>query len=159
LLQIAGAGDELQGIKRGIMEMADMVAITKADGNNKERAEFAKSHFVNALNLFPMPESGWKPRVLTCSSVEKTGLKEIWSNVEDFLNFTKSNGYFESNRNRQAKYWMYETVNETLRESFYHNPSVSAKIPSIEKEVLANKVSSFVAAKELLDIYMETIRK
>ncbi len=75
LLQIAGAGDELQGIKRGIMEMADMIAINKADGNNVQRAEVAKSHFANALNLFPMPDSGWRPKVYTCSAVEKTGLR------------------------------------------------------------------------------------
>lgn len=158
LLQIAGAGDELQGIKRGIMEMADMVAITKADGSNKDRADIAKSHFVNALNLFPMPESKWKPKVYTCSSVEKTGLREIWGGVEDFLKFTKQNGYFAENRNRQSRYWMYESINETLKDSFYRNPEVEAMLPEMEKDVLENRKSSFVAAKELLDIYFQKNR-
>lgn len=159
LLQIAGAGDELQGIKRGIMEMADLIAITKADSDNKTKADFASSHYRNALNLFPMPESGWKPRVLTCSAYEKTGIREVWSEIEDFLKFTKANGFFVSNRNRQAKYWMYETINETLREGFYYNEAVGKRIPSIERDVLANKVSPFVAAKELMGIYMDTIKK
>ena len=155
LLQIAGAGDELQGIKRGIMEMADMVAITKADGSNKDRADIARSHFVNALNLFPMPESKWKPKVYTCSSVEKTGLREIWGGVEDFLKFTKQNGYFAENRNRQSRYWMYESIDETLKDSFYRNSAVEALLPVMEKDVLDNRKSSFVAAKELLDIYFK----
>jgi len=159
LLQIAGAGDELQGIKRGIMEMADMIAITKADGNNTANAAYARSHYVNALNLFPMPESGWKPRVLTCSSREKTGLTEIWTGVEDFIRFTKMNGFFINNRHRQLKYWMYETINEELKEHFYTNEAVSSVIPSIEKDVLEKKISSFVAARRLFDIYMETLKK
>ncbi|MCD8186864.1 MAG: methylmalonyl Co-A mutase-associated GTPase MeaB [Rikenellaceae bacterium] len=155
LLQIAGAGDELQGIKRGIMEMADMIGITKADGTNKERTELAKSHFVNALQLFPMPESGWKPKVYTCSSVEKTGLREIWGGVEDFLQFTRQNGYFTENRNRQSRYWMYESIDEVLKDSFYRNPAIRDRLPEIEQEILENRKSSFVAAKELLDIYFD----
>lgn len=153
LLQIAGAGDELQGIKRGIMEMADMIAITKSDSGNEHRAQLAKSHFQNALNLFPMPDSGWKPRVYTCSSTEKTGLTEIWGGVEDFLKFTNTNGYFNRNRNRQSKYWMYETINERLRDSFYNDSEISSKLKLFETEVLEDKKSSFVAANELLDIY------
>ena len=159
LLQISGAGDELQGIKRGIMEMADMIAINKADGNNVQRAEVAKSHFANALNLFPMPDSGWRPKVYTCSAVEKTGLREIWSGIEDFLKFTRGNGYYQSNRHRQAKYWMYETIHEALRESFYRNEAVESRIARYEELVLSDKKSSFVAARELLNSYFEDIRK
>ena len=155
LLQISGAGDELQGIKRGIMEMADMVAITKADGSNRDRAEVAKSHFVNALNLFPMPESGWKPKVHTCSSVEKTGLRDIWGGVEDFLKFTRQNGYFGNNRNQQSRYWMYESINEALKDSFYRDAGIENRLPEMEKEVLDSRKSSFVAAKELLDLYFK----
>ncbi len=88
LIQIAGAGDELQGIKRGIMEMADMIAINKCDSGNQQRAELAKRHFLNALNLFPMPDSGWRPRVYTCSATEGNGLSDIWNGIEDFLKFT-----------------------------------------------------------------------
>ncbi len=158
LLQIAGAGDELQGIKRGIMEMADMVAITKADGSNIERAEVAKSHFVSALHLFPMPESGWRPKVCTCSSKEKKGLNEIWGGVEDFLKFTQQNGYFQRNRDRQARYWMYETIDEALKDSFYRNELIIRSLPEVERAVLEHKKSSFVAAKELLDAYFASER-
>jgi len=159
LLQIAGAGDELQGIKRGIMEMADMIAINKADGGNQQRADVARSHFANALNLFPMPDSQWRPRVYTCSSVEHTGLSEIWNGVEDFLKFTGKNGYFQRNRHRQAKYWMYETIDEALREHFYRNEEVAARIGEFEKMVLADRKSSFVAARELLNDYFGKIGK
>jgi LAO/AO transport system kinase len=155
LLQIAGAGDELQGIKRGIMEMADMVAITKADGSNVERAQVAKGYIQNALNLFPMPESGWKPKVYTCSSKEKTGLREIWGGVEDFLNFTRQNGYFAEHRDRQARYRMYETIDEALKDSFYRNKAVTARLREVEQAVLEHRKTSFVAAKELLDIYFK----
>lgn len=157
LLQISGAGDELQGIKRGIMEMADMVAITKADMGNEHRANIAKSHFVNALNLFPMPQSGWRPRVYTCSAVENTGLTEIWNGVEDFLKFTKSNQYFDDNRHDQDNYWMLQTINESLKDSFYRCPEVESHIEGIKSLVLEGKKSSFVAAKELLDIYFESV--
>lgn len=153
LLQISGAGDELQGIKRGIMEMADMIAITKCDGTNVHRAELAKAQFVNALSLFPMPASGWKPRVYTCSAIDGTGLIEIWQAVDDFLKFTATNGYFASNRSRQAKYWMYESINEALRDSFYNNPEIEAAIPEFEQRVLHDEISSFVAAKALLTKY------
>ena len=157
LLQIAGAGDELQGIKRGIMEMADLVAITKADGNNILRAELAKTQFINALNLFPTPESGWRPRVYTCSSVEKKGLTDLWSGVEDFLAFTKKEGYFKSNRNNQDKYWMFQTINESLKESFYRLPAIEEQLASFEEKVLGGQLSSFVAANQLMNIYFDKI--
>lgn len=156
LLQIAGAGDELQGIKRGIMEMADIVVINKNDSGNRNRASLAKSHFVNALNLFPLPDSKWKPQVYTASSIEKTGLSDIWKSVEDFMDFTKDNGYFRSNRNRQSKYWMYQTIEEALRHSFYENPEVAEKLAQYEQEVVGGRKSSFTAAAELLDIYLKS---
>lgn len=153
LIQISGAGDELQGIKRGIMEMADMVAINKADGDNVQRAELTKRQFLNALSLFPMPESGWKPRVYTTSSIEGSGLTDLWGGIEDYLKFVKTNGYFEKNRSRQAKYWMYETINSQLKDSFYHSPAIEPLLAEYEKRVLEDKISSFAAAKELLDRY------
>ncbi len=136
LLQISGAGDELQGIKRGIMEMADMMVITKADGENLHKAELARTQFQSALRLFPMPESEWRPRVYTCSSVDRTGLEEVWAGVEQFLEHTGRNGYFTHNRSRQNKYWMYETINETLRNAFYRDPRVEAAIGDCEQRVL-----------------------
>ncbi len=153
LLQISGAGDELQGIKRGIMEMADQMVITKCDGENVHKAELARTQFQGALRLFPLPESGWKPKVYTCSSVTGTGLEEVWQGVEQYLDHIEHNGYFTLNRNRQNKYWMYESINETLRNSFYHDPAVEQHIAEYEQKVLGDKISSFIAAKELLQIY------
>lgn len=153
LLQISGAGDELQGIKRGIMEMADMMVITKADGENVLRAKLARRQFQNALMLFPLPESQWRPNVYTCSAVDKSGLEEVWKGVEEYLDFIRANGYFRHNRNRQNKYWMYETINDALRSSFYLNGKIEKLIPEYERRVLEDRISSFIAAKELLDIY------
>ena len=155
MLQISGAGDELQGIKRGIMEMADMMVITKADGENIQKAELAKAQYQGALHLFPLPDSEWRPKVYTCSSLEGTGLEEVWQGVEQYLQHIELNGYFTSNRNRQNKYWMYETINETLKSSFYNNPEIEAKMAEVEQRVLEAKLSSFIAAKELLDIYFK----
>ena len=159
LLQISGAGDELQGIKRGIMEMADMMVITKADGENRQKAELARAQFQSALHLFPMPESGWRPKVYTCSAVAETGLEEVWKGVEEFLDHIETNGYFQSNRNRQNKYWMYESINDALKDSFYRDPAVAAHLADVEQRVLDAKLSSFIAAKELLDIYFDDCRR
>ncbi len=158
LLQISGAGDELQGIKRGIMEMADMVIINKADGENVHRARLAQTQISNALHLFPEPASGWRPQVLTCSAVKGTGLSDIWSGISDFISFTRKNGYFTTNRNRQSKYWMYESINEALHNSFYRNHDIESVLPDYEKAVLEDRKSSFVAAKELLERYFASQR-
>jgi len=155
LLQISGAGDELQGIKRGIMEMADMMVITKADGENIHKAELARTQFQGALRLFPVPESEWRPKVYTCSAYTGAGLEEVWKGVEEFLDHTEANGYFRNNRNRQNKYWMYESINEALRNSFYNNPEIEAAIENTERDVLEDRMSSFIAAKKLLDIYFK----
>lgn len=153
LLQVTGTGDELQGIKRGIMEMADGIAINKCDGHNVERAQAAKVSFKNALALFPPTESGWKPYALTCSAVEKTGVKEVWNMVEEYIRFARENGYLDYRRTQQAKYWMYETINAELLGGFYHNPIMESKVQEMEQRVLENKISSFIAAKQLLDEY------
>jgi LAO/AO transport system kinase len=155
LIQIAGAGDELQGIKRGIMEMTDGIAVNKSDGNNIEKAQLAMTQIKNALHLFPVPPSGWRPKVLTCSSINKSGMDQIWDMIIEYLSFANKNNYFEERRNQQAKYWMFETINEALKNSFFQNPSVQIQLKEIEKEVLENRVSSFVAAKLLLDRYFE----
>lgn len=154
LIQLAGTGDELQGIKRGIMEMADGIIINKADGNNIEKAKLAAAHFRNALHLFPAPESGWTPQVLTYSGFYGIGIKEIWDMVYQYIDFVKANGYFEYRRNEQAKYWMYETINEHLRDNFYQNPLIAGMLEEQEKEVLQGHTTSFAAARKLLDMYM-----
>ena len=155
LLQISGAGDELQGIKRGIMEMADLMVITKADGENIHKAELARTQFQGALRLFPMPESGRRPEVYTCSSVDRTGLEEVWKGAEEFIDHIVKNGYFKHHRNAQNKYWMYESIDEALRNSFYRNPEVEACIGDFEERVLNDRISSFIAARELLNLYFK----
>lgn len=158
LLKIAGAGDELQGIKRGIMEMADAIAINKADGNNIEKAQLAKVQFKNALMLFPPHESEWNPKVLTCSAIESTGVKEIWECILEFVEAVNKNNYFDKNRSEQAKYWMYETINERLKSNFYHNENIKKSLPEFENNVLEHKISSFIAAHKLLDDYYKSIK-
>lgn len=159
LIQLAGTGDELQGIKRGIMEMADGIIINKADGSNIDKAKLAASQFRNALHLFPAPESGWTPQVLTYSGFYNIGVKEVWDMVYAYIDFVKANGYFDYRRNEQSKYWMYESINEHLRDSFYHNPIINEMLPDLEKQVLRGNVTSFVAAKKLLDTYFAELKK
>ncbi|HPT30883.1 MAG TPA: methylmalonyl Co-A mutase-associated GTPase MeaB [Prolixibacteraceae bacterium] len=153
LLMISGAGDELQGIKRGIMEMADLVAINKADGNNREKAGLARLNFQNALHLFPARDSGWEPKVLTCSAIENSGISEIWSAINEYLALTRNNGFFQKNRNQQSSYWMYETIDEQLRQHFYHQPGLKARVADLEKQVIREEISSFEAAQQVLEIY------
>ncbi len=153
LLMLAGAGDELQGIKRGIMEMADAIVITKSDGDNIKNASRAQSQYKNALHLFPPSESGWEPKVLTCSSTQGTGISDVWSMIQEYCEFTKTNGSFESNRIRQSKFWMYETINERIKDDFFGNDIVKSQIKDMEAEILNGKISSFTAANKLLDIY------
>ena len=153
LIQLAGTGDELQGIKRGIMEMADGIVINKADGDNAPKAELAASSFRNALHLFPPSESGWVPQVITYSGFYELRIKEVWDMVWQYIDFVKKNGYFQYRRNEQAKYWMYETINESLKNGFYNNPEIADKLGEFEKAVLCGEVSSFGAARQLLDIY------
>jgi LAO/AO transport system kinase len=158
LLMLAGAGDELQGIKRGIMEMADAITINKADGNNIEKAGLARIQYQNALHLFPAAESGWNPKVLTCSAYMKTGISKIWETIDEYLIHVKSNNYFQHRRNEQSKFWMYETINEQLRNNFYQNEKIKTLMAESEDKVLKEEISSFVAAKNLLDLY-DQIRK
>jgi LAO/AO transport system kinase len=153
LIQLAGTGDELQGIKRGIMEMADGIIINKADGANVEKAELAASHFRNALHLFPAPESGWTPQVLTYSGFYGLRIDEVWTMVFSYIDFVKQNGYFAHRRNEQAKYWMYESINETLRDNFYNNPTIASLLTCKEAQVLGGEVTSFEAARQLLEVY------
>lgn len=157
LIQLAGTGDELQGIKRGIMEMADGIIINKADGDNIEKANLAASQFKNALHLFPPADSGWFPKVLTYSGYYGIGIKEIWDMVAEYMSFTKGNGFFDFKRNEQAKFWMYESINETLKDSFYNNKAVTTILSQTEDQVLKNEISSFVAAKRMIDAYLKNL--
>jgi LAO/AO transport system kinase len=155
LIQLAGTGDELQGIKRGIMEISDGIVINKCDGNNVDKCQMAATNFRNALHFFPMPDSGWLPRVLCYSGFYGTGVKEVWDMIYEYFDFVKRNGYFQVRRNEQAKYWMYESINEHLRNSFYHNPEIEAHLLDAEQSVLRGEKTSFAAAQDLLDLYMK----
>lgn len=157
LIQLAGTGDELQGIKRGIMEMADGIVINKADGDNVDAAQLAAAHFRNALQLFPKTESGWEPKVLTYSGYYALGIKEIFDMIDRYRHYTTDTGYFDLKRQRQAKWWMYEAINDTLKHSFYHNPTIQQSLPQLEKAVQEESITPFVAAHRLLDIYYRSI--
>ena len=153
LIQIAGAGDELQGIKRGIMEMADGIVINKADGDNIDKAKMAQRQLRNALHLYPLPESGWSPEVLTYSGYYNLGIVEVWDMIHRYVDFMKSNGFFDLRRRNQAKYWMFESINEQLRNGFYRDPAIAKLLTQLEDEVLHSRKSSFVAAREALESY------
>lgn len=155
LLKISGAGDELQGIKRGIMEMADAIVINKADGDNINKAKLAKTEFSRALHLFPQKKSGWQPQVSTCSAIESNGIEAIWDTMERYFDLVKYNKYFESNRQNQSQFWMMETINDQLKGNFYSHPMVKESLVELKKLVADDKVSPFTAASKLLSIYFE----
>lgn len=158
LLKLAGAGDELQGIKRGIMEMADAIVINKAEGDNLKKAQRAKSEFERALQLYPPKENGWIPKVSTCSSIENSGIVEIWETIEKFLDTTKNSGYFESNRQNQNKYWLLQTINELLKQHFFQVPSVKENLEIMMVKVAQDKISPFRAAEVLMAGYKKELK-
>ena len=158
LIQLAGTGDELQGIKRGIMEMADGIVINKADGDNIERANLAAAQFRNALMLFPPTPSKWKPEVMTYSGYFELNIDKVWDMIDRYFDYVKQTGYFEQKRNEQAKYWMLETIDEQLRGNFYRQPEIKALLQQKEMRVLNNEQSSFTAAHDVLSRYFEILR-
>ncbi|MDO4728022.1 MAG: methylmalonyl Co-A mutase-associated GTPase MeaB [Bacteroidota bacterium] len=153
LLKIAGAGDELQGIKRGIMEMADQIVINKADGDNIKKATLARGEFARALYLFPPKKSEWTPLVRTCSSYTKEGVDVIWNDIQDYLKLTQANGYFDYKREEQNQYWFTETIEMQLKTKFYSDKAVSGKIDWYREQVGKGQISPFQAAQELLNLY------
>lgn len=155
LLNLAGAGDELQGIKRGIMEMADLIVINKADGDNITKAKLAKTEYNRALHLFPMKNSGWSPTVTTCSAIEKEGIDSVWKIIEEYFLLTKENNYFSSKRADQNQYWLLETINEQLKNNFYNNPDIMQLLEESKKAVSTNEISPFAAAFLLLKKYFK----
>ena len=156
LLALAGAGDELQGIKRGIIEVADAIAITKADGENRERAETARAAYEKALQLLSDTESGWTPPVLTCSAQTGDGIDAVWDAVERYRAYTQDTGAFEEQRREQARHWMHETIKRRLRSDFFSDPAVDAAREEVEQAVLNGELSSVAAAEQLLAVYQHT---
>jgi len=153
LLMLAGAGDELQGMKRGILEMTDLIAINKADGDNRKRAERARHEYESALHLFPAASDDWNPRVVTCSSVKQEGVKEIWTTVLEHRARMEGNGWFERHRSEQTLIWMKDAVVYGLEEEFRHDAAVNGRLAAMQQDVLQGKLSPFRAARELLNLF------
>jgi LAO/AO transport system kinase len=158
LLMLAGAGDELQGIKRGIMEMADAIYINKADGDNIHKANQAKTEYKNALHLFPPTESGWIPQVGLCSARSKQGIEDVWQTIRKYEDFTKANGFFQKKRHDQKVQIMFGTIHENLKSGFYQNETIQNSLAQVNKDLLSDKISSYIAAQRLLEIYFSSKR-
>ncbi len=152
LLMLAGAGDELQGLKKGIVEMADALVITKADGSNLVKAQAAQQEYQNALHLFPAATSGWQVPVLLSSALEQTGIAELWEQIQQYETVTKQNGYWEQKRKDQQLYWFHLTIRQTLEDRFFANPAVAQLLPEKEQAVLSGNLSAFTAAMDLLNL-------
>jgi LAO/AO transport system kinase len=150
LLLLPGAGDELQGIKRGIVEMADLIAVNKADGEREKMAKQAQAFYKNALHLLPLKPSNWIPQVMTCSALSKLGIADIWHLILDYQRFTIENKFFNDNRKAQAAYWLHESIEEALKKLFYQDPSVKTHLNTIEKQVLGGEITSFKGAEIIL---------
>jgi LAO/AO transport system kinase len=157
LLALAGAGDELQGIKRGIVEVADAIAVNKADGENRAAAEEARAEFETALRLLGETDSGWTPPVHTCSAQTGDGIEAVWASVQQYCAHIRETGDFDQQRREQARHWMMETIEDTLRDDFFSTPAVESARPELEEAVLNGELSSFAAAQELVAIYRAAI--
>jgi LAO/AO transport system kinase len=153
LLMLAGAGDELQGIKRGIIEMLDGMVINKADGDNHPKAERARIEYASALHLFPPSPDGWRPRVLTCSALHNVRIAEVWQMVLEHHDLLSRNGFLEERRRRQALDWMNELVMLGLEESFRGDHQVAARWPGLQEAVRQGRVTPFAASREILGLF------
>jgi LAO/AO transport system kinase len=151
LLMLAGAGDELQGIKRGIMEMADGIAITKADGTNEQKAKSARTEFANALHFLPPHVSGWIPEVKVCSSLNNTGIPEIWQMIEKYVEHQQTKGYFSEKRNEQNNLAFKKILNEQLQQLLLQKPGLTTLIRELEEAVLQGKLSAYSAVKKITE--------
>jgi len=150
LLKIAGSGDELQGIKRGIIEMSDLIVINKCDGDNIEESIKAKNEFKLALQLFPNKKSNWKPEVLTCSSINNEGLDNIWNSINQYIDLTKKNNYFFENRIKQSKSNLLKVIDESLRMSFFKRKSVNIKLEKLIQQIEDQEISVFEASQKII---------
>jgi len=155
LLKLAGAGDELQGIKRGIIEMADAIVITKADGDNIQRTKLAKMEFARALHMFPPKENGWTPEVLTCSALENRGLNKVWELIDKYCKNMQSSGFFTTNRQQQNENWLIQYLEQELLSEFYQHTKTKEMLPQLKKEVISGNTSPFLAAEKLLKALKE----
>jgi len=155
LIALAGAGDELQGIKRGVMELVDLVVINKADGTNLRAAERARAEAQNALHYFPGSLSGWTPRALSCSAMTGHCISELWNCVLEHAALTKANGWFHRTRREQAQKWMHEIIQQGLKQRFESHAEIRKRMEMLEQEVLDGRTTSFRAARELLKMHSD----
>ncbi len=158
LLMLAGSGDELQGIKRGIMEMADLIVINKADGDNITKAKLAATGYKNALHLFPPLPNGWVPDVLTASAIGNTGINHVWDKISKYVIHTKENGYFDDNRRKQSLNILTDTIEEKLKDNFYNQQAISELMKSYKKQIFSHSsmgedINPYEIAQVLLDKY------
>lgn len=157
LLSLAGAGDELQGIKRGIIEMADVFVFNKDDNNNSANIRIAKADLERALHLFPAKENGWNPKVLTCSALYKTGIEEVWNLIEAFIIHTKENGFWDAKRNQQNEIWFDEALKVNLLSLFYHHKIINKTLINYKTQIKNQLISPIKASQELIDIFTKNI--
>ncbi|UKN02916.1 methylmalonyl Co-A mutase-associated GTPase MeaB [Paracrocinitomix mangrovi] len=155
LLMLAGAGDELQGIKRGIMEMADSILITKADGENVKKANLARSEYKNALHLFPPSENGWIPKVETVSAYNNKGIDKVWEILVQFVDQLGPSSWIEKKRKHQQEYWMMETLKDILLQSFYHTKGINEYIEEVRKKLNKDEITAYQASEMILSYYNE----
>ncbi len=153
LIMLAGAGDELQGIKRGIMEMADAIVINKADGHNIQKARRAQAEFANALHLFPPSSSGWTPLVKTCSSLHSEGVSEIWDMAMEYFEFVSGTGFLQEKRKEQSRYWLHETLREGIYRQVFNDPHMKEELLLHEKAMAEGRMTAFMAAASILNKY------
>ncbi len=153
LLMLSGAGDELQGIKRGIMEMADALIITKADGDNLARAKLAATEYRRAMHLLPPHPGGWVPKTDICSAMDGTGMENVWKIIEDYHQHAVQNNYFSEKRKAQSVYWLEETIHDEIKKLFFRNKEVAAVYPNYKAQLLEGKITSYKAAAELIKLF------
>ena len=158
LILLSGAGDELQGMKRGVMELADMVLINKADGTNLAAAERARSEAQHALHYLPGSQSGWTPCAITCSAQTEKGIPEIWSSVLEYTALTRANGWFSLTRSNQKRRWMHEIIQQGLQQLFESRPAIQQRLAALEQDVLQGRTTSFRAARTILEIYANSTK-
>lgn len=158
LLMLSGAGDELQGIKKGIMEMADMVVINKADGDNIHRSEQARIQYQNALHIFPQSESDWSPVVSTASSTKNIGIDVVWDEITNYKKLVSENGYFAKNRDHQQIQWMYNNINEELKRLFYNSENIANHLSSLESDIVSSKISPVKAAQKMIEEFKKSFK-
>ncbi|MFI1773187.1 methylmalonyl Co-A mutase-associated GTPase MeaB [Thalassobellus citreus] len=156
LLMLAGAGDELQGIKKGIMEMADMVVINKADGDNIQKSEMARLQYQNALHIFPQSDSGWSPVVTKASSTKNTGIDVVWDEITKYKQLVTDNGYFDENRNQQKIRWMFDNINDELKQLFYGSKDIANQLDVLKKDIISSKISPVKAAQKIIKEFKES---